>query len=778
MLNINFKIIYFLYILIGYPYLLFSNYSNLPDSSLIRINIEKYNKFKDIDKNKADSIIKEIRLKVYNINDIKLQAYSFYCIADHYSYSIENDSVYFYINKSLELCEKYEIENIKAKNYILKGILYSDNGLYEESIGLYNKALSVSLEIKDSSLITKCYANIGVSYYFIANYEKAIGYYLKSLKILEEIKDSANISVLLSNLAVFYQMQNQYDKSINTLNKSLSYTDKNDYKKISSIYNNLVSTYIKIDSIDKALYYNNESLRLMELNRDFRGMAVAYNNMAEIYRKSNNVKLAIEYLKKAILISEKYSIQSDIPHYYRSLGVSYFDNNELNLAAEYTLKSIDICKIQGNRKLLLDNYFLLADIYRADKKYEKSTELLFIYKELNDSIVKEEYFKNIAELDAKYQAEKKEKEIIILNKDNQLKEEKINKQNVLIYSFITGFLIIFIFSIIILRLYNLKKKANIELELKNAQIYSQKEEIEAQRDEIEEQKDYVIEQRDTIMLQKKELTDSIHYAKRIQSALLPLKESFDSLFENYFIIYFPRDIVSGDFYWIKEHKNKIICTVADCTGHGVPGAFMSMLGIAYLNEIINNDSYNNSAEILNQIRTNIVLSLHQAGKDSDSKDGMDISLCIIDKQLNKLQFSGANNPLYLIRRTQDSKLHDIENDSSNIKIIESSNSTLFEIKGDKMPIAIYDKMEDFTTNYFDLFSGDTIYLFSDGFADQFGGENGKKYMYKKFKNLLIESNDLDKKAQCNFITSELNKWMNYGEWLEQTDDITIIGLKI
>ena len=263
----------------------------------------------------------------------------------------------------------------------------------------------------------------------------------------------------------------------------------------------------------------------------------------------------------------------------------------------------------------------------------------------------------------------------------------------------------------------------------------------------------VVKQRDQIAEQKKSITDSIQYASRIQRALLPSEEYREEILPEHFILFRPRDIVSGDYYWMKQKNGKTIVVAADCTGHGVPGAFMSMLGVAFLNEIANREDINDANEILNSLRNHVIKALHQTGKEGESKDGMDIALCLIDDDRKKLQFAGAYNPLYLIR-----------------------NNELIQVKADRMPIGFYFKEGiDFKNNEVELEKDDKLYIFSDGFADQFGGETGRKFMSKKFKQLLIDINQKPMSEQHDILNETIDNWR--GD-IEQIDDVLIIGLKI
>jgi serine phosphatase RsbU (regulator of sigma subunit) len=280
----------------------------------------------------------------------------------------------------------------------------------------------------------------------------------------------------------------------------------------------------------------------------------------------------------------------------------------------------------------------------------------------------------------------------------------------------------------------LKDKVNRELEDK---VKERTREIRMQKEQIEKQ--------------NREIKYSFDYAKRIQSTVLPPDEVFESLFAEHFIFFKPRDIVSGDFYWISQRGSKIFITASDCTGHGVPGSLMSMLGITMLHEIVNEKDINRSDMILNELRLNIARTLKQEGKPGEQKDGMDMVMLIYDRTSRILEFSGANNPLYIIRDKE-----------------------MIEYKGNNMPVAYYDNMTDFSRHTIQMKQGDRVYLFTDGFPDQFGGPEGKKFKYKPFKELLLEMHDRPMEDQEKILRMIFDEWK--GD-LDQIDDVLVIGLR-
>jgi len=315
----------------------------------------------------------------------------------------------------------------------------------------------------------------------------------------------------------------------------------------------------------------------------------------------------------------------------------------------------------------------------------------------------------------------KEEKIRTQDEKIVLQAEAIQTQKIIIYAVALALLLVFGLVYFIWRNFQNKKRANILLKA----------------------------QRDQIAYQKKHITDSIEYAKMIQAAILPSMELFSHKLDH-FVLFKPRDIVSGDFYWVEEMEERVLIVTADCTGHGVPGAFMSMLGISLLNEIIISKEISRPDQVLNHLRDKIIEALRQES-GSIVKDGMDMTVCLFDRNTLQLQFSGANNPLYLV-----------------------SDGQLTQVRGDKMPVAIHDIMDPFVLHELKLNPGDTFYTFSDGFADQFGGPNRKKFLAKNFKKLLLTIQDLSMIEQGNRLDEVFTE---YRKEVEQIDDVVVIGVK-
>lgn len=739
-----------------------------------------------------DSVIKYCH-KVIEINGIdstithcKAEAYEDFAHIAHKNNQIKEEEEY--LLKALELYEKINFRRSLIKNNGNLATLCLNTGRYPEAVKYYNKSLENARILKDTTSLVMNYINMGNVCKMQGKFSEAIEYYMLSLKNAEAIKHLYYQAVSLNGIGVVHWGNKSYDKAIGYIEQSLSLREKlNDKKGASTCYLNLGILYDEQGYFDEAIIYYQKSLKLKREVDDKYGVSKCFNNIGTALKNKKEYNQAIEYFFKALDIKKEYSDKDGIALVLENIAILYnaiADSSNISYgekvksyekAISFGLESFKIAKEVNANNTILQSANVLKHSYAMIGKYAKAIEYANIVIAYKDTLFSSEKAMTIAEIDTKYQSEKKQLEIDNLEKQSEIDKKEIEvknaeskQQKILIYSFILGFIIIFIFSVFLYRLFIHKKKANLLLAKQNQEINQQKEEIESQRDMVIEQKSHIEEQ-------KKEITDSINYARQIQNALLPNHALSKQLLNEYFIIYKPKDIVSGDFFWFVEVEKITIIAVADCTGHGVPGGFMSMLGMSLLKEIVVKEYITNSAVILRRLRKEIINSLGQTGASGEQKDGMDIALCAIDYENMKMQFSGANNPLYLVRRLEDYRLQDFENQSSNISTLESSDSILIEIKGDKMPIAIYDRMDKFKLNEINLIKGDCLYLFSDGYADQFGGIKGKKFLYKNFKKLLIENSQLQMSAQKEILEQAMQSWI--GEE-EQVDDITILGIKI
>jgi len=302
------------------------------------------------------------------------------------------------------------------------------------------------------------------------------------------------------------------------------------------------------------------------------------------------------------------------------------------------------------------------------------------------------------------------------------------------------------------------------IKLQKAEIEQQKEEILTQNEQLIEHRERILKHQKEIEEQNKDITDSIRYASKIQTAMLPSEKKLKRLLSDYFLYYKPRDIVSGDFYWIDEYNGKIVIAAADCTGHGVPGAFVSALGISMLNEVLQravlNNEFLNPAVMLNKLRTLMTSSISRTENQEETYDGMDVAICMIDKKQNTLEYAGALQPIYIVKKVSD----------------KENNYELTTMKPDVHSISMTDyKEHSYQNTIISIKPGDLIYMFSDGYADQFGGEKRKKFLTANFRKLLISIADKPVEEQNKILDTTQIEWR--GD-IDQIDDIMVIGIKI
>jgi serine phosphatase RsbU (regulator of sigma subunit) len=389
-------------------------------------------------------------------------------------------------------------------------------------------------------------------------------------------------------------------------------------------------------------------------------------------------------------------------------------------------------------------YGALINVNEGLGRYRDALDNFRLYKDYSDSIFTSANQQSINEMEIKYQTEKKQKEIELLNRQKEIQSFK-NKL------LIAGIVIMLILTGLILFAFINKRKHNKLLTIKNAEIYKQREEISQQAETLAEANHEITQQKNLIEKSHIKITDSINYAKYIQTAVMPSEESISGILRNYFIMFEPCDIVSGDFYFIKKVDNRIFIAAADCTGHGVPGAFMSMLGIALLNELVRKPEIKSAAALLEMMRKDIKASLQQTGQHGEQREGIDIALCILNSETGELNFAGAYNPLWLFH-----------------------NNELTEIIADRQPVGIHPKEKPFTDHSVQLNEGDTFYIFSDGYYSQFGGGNCEKMKTKRFKEIITGVNQLPLSKQKIELESKYYNWKG-NEF--QIDDILVIGVQ-
>lgn len=638
------------------------------------------------------------------------------------------------------------------------GLIYLNKGNYDKALEFYQKSFEMQKDLDNKKGMAGALENIGIVYQNRGFYDKAISYFQQSLKIEEELNNNLGVSQSLNSIAGVYFLMNNYEKALQYYQQSLSIKEKlGDIKEVAFTLNNIGNVYDNLLNYSKAIEYYEKSLSISLKIGLTQNLANIYNNLGNIYIKQKKYNKASEFFQKALLIHQNSGNLQGISSCYFHFATINYHNGQYKKALEYSQKSLNISKKIGLKDHIKRNYQLQASIYAAINDYENAYYLHQKYVDIKDSLINEESHKQITEIEAKYQTEKKEKEIAFLNQQSELNNLKLKKnakeiqfQRTIIYIAIIGFVLILFFLLLLYKQFLEKKAINLKLEVKNN-------EISIQNIEIERQKNLAISQRDQITEQKKHITDSILYAKKIQHSILPDDKCIRKFFDEYFIYYQPKDIVSGDFYWFSitgTPKKAITIAAIDCTGHGVPGALMSIVGYNLLNQIIKLQNKVKPDEILNLLTLSLSNLLQTSTNQQVVNDSLDIALCTIYPDEMCLEYAGAHNPVYIIQ-----------------------NGNLLELKGNS--ISIGEKYNDSYINYdlkkININSGDIIYLFSDGYIDQFGGKERKKFLSKRFKNLIIDIQHLSMKEQKKAL---INNFENWKMDVEQYDDVMILGFKI
>lgn len=603
------------------------------------------------------------------------------------------DTVLYYANTAKTQATSISFQKGLATSYNIMGIAYEHRGNYPEALKNYYSALKIREQLKNKSSIASTYNNIGIVYYRQGNYTEAIRNQEAALKIAQEMGDEENEAFYNGNIGIFYFKQKKYTKALEKYFISLAFKQKTGNNRgMSNVYNNIGNVYFEQGKYEEALKMHFASLKIAEEINDKMNIASSYLNIGAIYSKQKKYALAEKYYQKALADAKK-------------IGV-------LDL-----IKSIDES---------------LSEAYENTGKYKEALTYYKDYTAIKDSLLNEENTKKTVQTQMQYEFDKKD----ALAKETQNRKDALaiaeTKRQRTILFFVSGFgLVVLLLALFIFRGLKAQRKAN-------KIISKQKEEVHHQKEIVEEK--------------QKEILDSIHYAKRIQRAVITSDSYISQYVKDYFIYYQPKDIVSGDFYWALQVNNKFYLATADCTGHGVPGAFMSLLNISILNEVVIEKKILRPDLILNEARKDIIKSLNPTGSE-ESKDGMDCILACFDFENLKLEYAAANNSFYIVR-----------------------NNELLICKADKMPVGKSPKDNELFTLYtIDLQIGDTIYMLTDGLPDQFGGTKGKKFKYKQLEEALLANNNISMEQQKNRLEKSFIDWKGN---LEQVDDVLLIGIKL
>ncbi len=616
-------------------------------------------------------------------------------------YFIEDSDV----DKAIETLDKavkisLNTDNFKLGNlYSLRGYLYDNYRLdTEQAIHDYYAAISPFEAEKNYLQVSVVHINLGSTYFKLGQNKNAIKQFHKVINLHPKANDPENMGIAHENLAVLIGFKNMGSRD-------------------SAVFH-----IREAEKFYKEANNQNGLLRMKIGLLDYKLQEVDSTQYDEIKNYISQYESFLVDLEKTNQFDHYANALSNLGHCY-SLIHNY------DKAIDYRLKAIKIIKDKGVLSDLLGVYQVLANNYEEIGNYKEKSNIYKAIIDLKDSLIHIEQASSIEEMKTKYETEKKDAQIIAEKAENdkiKLEAEKERQQKYILYG---GLSLALLFGGFIFNRFRVTRKQKSIIE-------DQKQKVDIAYDELEEK--------------NKEILDSIIYAKRIQSAILPADKIVKEYLRDSFILYKPKDIVAGDFYWMEHKDNKVLFAAADCTGHGVPGAMVSVVCNNGLNRSVREHGLTEPGEILDKTKEIVIAEFEKS--EEEVKDGMDVALCSLEA--NTLKYAGAHNPLWIIRKGAE---------------------TIEEIKANKQPIGKYDNPLPYTTHTIQLNNGDSFYIFSDGYADQFGGEKGKKFKAANFKRLLLSIQNESMERQKELIDQAFEKWK--GD-IEQLDDVCVIGVRV
>lgn len=688
-----------------------------------------------------------------------------------------------------------EIDTDSTRVHIMNSIAYlsiSQSKNITEATGYANKALKLAKENNYQKGIATAYYNLGLINYYQKNYKNAEEYHLKGLKIREQLKDESAIANSSNALSLAYRSQLNYPKALNYAVRSLKIIEQIGSPRTKAfMYGNVAELYIATENYEEAIEYYEQALELNKELDDKEKVALIYKDLGRIYRLQKRYSESVNsYLKSSEIFAELNNLLG-IAISLRNIAKSYFRMEEYQKALEYFNQCDKFLTQLPNQKERaywhgdMGAYYNTMEAYAKAEKhfsqawkniqeeriedlelkrevaeglskasaeignYRQAYEFQVEFKSLSDTIRSDEITKKMTQISMQHEFDKQKKIAEVeRQKERERQEEELKRQR--LYRYITsgGLVIMLLFAFVVYRSYRIKRRDNKLLA--------------EQKQAITEQNDKLRSQKAKIEAQNHKINSSIRYAKTIQQAILPTQRAIEQFFETY-ILYRPKHIVSGDFYWFHNKPatsktgEKVFVAVVDCTGHGVPGSIMSMIGNSLLNEIVKEKRINDPAEILNYLNDGINTALRQ--EESDNNDGMDVCLLKMEQHSDKeykISYAGAGRPLYYVKA-----------ESGNIEQLKGDNKSIGGI------LSILDK-DPFTQAEVILNPGDVMYLTTDGLKDQNAPEK-KRLGVQTVMDIFEKNHAQPMREQKRLLEKELD---DFQSGIEQLDDITVMGLRI
>jgi len=710
--------------------------------------------------------------------------------------------------KALAIFERIGDQQGIADCYNNIGNIHADQGWYDEALESYQKALTILERIGDQQGIASSYNLIGIIHYAQGRYAKTLEAFQKALAIRERIGDQEGIAGSYNNIGVIHKTQGRYAEALEALQKALTIFERiGDQQKIAECYNNIGTIHADQGRHAEALEAYQKALAIRESIGDQRGMAASYNNIGNIHVKQERYAEALEAYQKALAIQERIGDQQGIATSYNNIGVTNLAQGRYAEALEAYQKALAIRERIGDQRGMASSYNNIGNIHRVQGRYTKALETYQkalaiaqslglqddldeiylnlaqtdsalaasgqnhlwksaylhhrLYAAYKDSVRNEASIRKQAQLESQYEYDKKtallkaeqEKERALATAQLRQSETQRKLSLLALGIALIGLITFAILYRKIRQQRDLIQKQSDEIQQKNLALEQYNAELKSTNQALEESNRTIQHQAETLLEKNEEILDSIRYAERIQRAILPSTEKWQRLLPESFLLYKPRDIVAGDFYWLEETERYIFLGVADATGHGVPGAFVSIVCANALHKAVLEEGLESPAEILWRVREVVVSQLTQAGEKV--KDGMDIALIRFAKEdQSRAVFAGANRPLWIV-----------------------SAEGLLEVAGTRQPIGYVEEPKPFEE--VELMLGSRapamVYAFTDGIVDQMGGPKGRKLLPKGMREWLSSLWSQPVAKQAESLTALFETWR--GEH-HQIDDVTMVGVRI
>ncbi|MBW6497735.1 MAG: tetratricopeptide repeat protein [Bacteroidales bacterium] len=690
----------------------------------------------------------------------QLKALSFRKLLLALNNSGDNDRLLSQAQELLEMASKRNDSLSIVTSYSYFGALDLYKGNYPQAIDHFIKAYEITHLLNDSLEVARIAQNIGVANFYMGNLELAAKFTLESHEYysdLDHLLGKASCLLMLGNL--------QYD--LDDLNKALNYYNEaylgfEELGHTNGKYNtilNIGAILIEEGRYQEAIERFEEAIALATEINDQQGVVRCLHNIGMSFSRLNQPDQALQYYQEALQIARSHNMRHLEANTLSNMAGVNNDLGHFNTALGHASRSLELSREIQSLDDQLHAYHNLSRAQEGLGNFRQALEYHKLFKHFSDSLNRMENLREISRVEAQFQNERMRQEVELKNTQLEKQELEIASQslslgrqrmirNILIIGFVLlASVLAYIYSSLLRR-----KRTNAFIMQQNQEIITQHQEITHQKAIIEDKNEAMV--------------SSIRYAQNIQKTLLPDEPLLQDLLGQMFVIYEPKEIVSGDFYWIGKQNGITLLALADSTGHGVPGAFMSVMGMSFLNEFVARRKYASPSQLLDEMRLYIISSLHQQGDYSDSPEGIEMALVAIDHQNHSLTYSGARTPLFVASKNTI---------SLNGEPLPSTEGPVFKIKGDQMPLSFHRKMRAFSNQSIQLQANDMVYMMTDGLADQFGTKARERFTNQRALKLLEEVYHMPLCDQKDRILETFHAWKKD---CEQVDDMAVIGFRI